>query len=135
MITPNIIFQDDHLLVLDKPSGWITNDATTTSTQPVVQSWLRENFDYPLIGDREGRDGIVHRLDKETSGILLIAKTKDVFFDLQRQFKERLVEKSYIALAHGKIMEKSKQLLGDYLGGVIDSEFYLEEGIRTLFIK
>jgi 23S rRNA pseudouridine1911/1915/1917 synthase len=110
METPKIIFQDDSILVLNKPSGWITNDADTTTTQPVIQSWLRENFDYPLIGDREGRDGIVHRLDKETSGVLLVAKTKEAFDELQRQFKERIVEKSYIALAHGKVIEKEGEI-------------------------
>ena len=94
METPKVIFQDDYILVLNKPSGWITNDASTTTTQPVIQSWLRENFDYPLIGDYEGRDGIVHRLDKETSGVLLVAKTRSAFDELQRQFKERIVEKS-----------------------------------------
>lgn len=103
MDTPKVIYQDKDVLVLDKPSGWITNDAATTTNQPVVQTWLRENFDYELIGDREYRDGVVHRLDKETSGILLIAKTKRAFEELQRQFKKREVEKSYIALAHGKV--------------------------------
>lgn len=100
---PEIIFEDDSFLVLNKPSGWITNEAFTTNNQPVVQTWLKENFKYSLIGDREARDGIVHRLDKETSGILVVAKTMDAFTELQRQFKERIIEKSYIALAHGKI--------------------------------
>lgn len=103
MDTPKVIYQDSEILVLDKPSGWITNDASTTTNQPVVQAWLRENFDYELIGDREARDGIVHRLDKETSGILLVAKTKQAFEELQRQFKNREVEKSYIALLHGRV--------------------------------
>src|SRR5512147_706762 len=98
MIAPKIIFQDENILVLDKPSGWITNDADTTTTQPVVQKWLRENFDYPLIGETEYRDGIVHRLDKETSGILIVAKTKESFEKLQKEFKERRVGKTYTAL-------------------------------------
>lgn len=110
METPKVIFQDDDILVINKPSGWITNDADTTTNQSVIQAWLRENFNYPLIGDFEGRDGIVHRLDKETSGVLLVAKTKDAFNELQRQFKERIVEKSYIALAHGKISDKEGEI-------------------------
>lgn len=100
---PKIIFEDDSLFVIDKPAGWITNDADTTTTQPVVQTWIRDNFDYPLKGDREMRDGIVHRLDKETSGILLVAKTKEAFLDLQSQFKTRKIQKTYIALLHGKV--------------------------------
>lgn len=103
-MNPTIIFEDESILVLDKPSGWITNDASTTTTQPVVQTWLRENLKYPLVGDRERRDGIVHRLDKETSGLLVVAKTIKAFENLQSQFKERKVAKTYIALAHGEIL-------------------------------
>ena len=105
-MNPLIIFEDESILVLDKPSGWITNDASTTTTQPVVQTWLRENFKYPLVGDRERRDGIVHRLDKETSGLLVVAKTLNAFENLQSQFKERKVKKTYIALAHGEVEPK-----------------------------
>ena len=100
---PKIIFQDDSFFVVDKPTGWITNDADTTTTQPVLQTWVRENFDYPLKGDREARDGIVHRLDKETSGLVIVAKTKEVFTRLQAEFKAREVQKTYIALLHGRV--------------------------------
>ena len=109
-ISPIIIFEDESILVLDKPSGWITNDASTTTTQPVVQTWLRENFEYPLVGDRERRDGIVHRLDKETSGLLIVAKTVNAFENLQSQFKERKVAKTYLALAHGEIIPKEGKI-------------------------
>lgn len=100
---PKIIFEDTAILILDKPSGWIVNDAKTTKNTPVVQTWLRENFNYPLAKSHEARSGIVHRLDKETSGILLVAKTLFAFQNLQSQFKGRVVEKSYIALVHGKV--------------------------------
>jgi len=102
-VEPKIIFEDDSFFVVDKPSGWITNDADTTTTQPVLQTWIRENFDYPLKGNREFRDGIVHRLDKETSGIVIVAKTQEAFTKLQSGFKERKISKSYIALLHGKV--------------------------------
>ena len=110
METPKIIYQDDSFFVVDKPSGWITNEADTTTNQPVIQTWMRENFDYPLKGDREARDGIVHRLDKETSGILLVAKTKEAFEDLQAKFKGREVKKSYIALLHGRLEQDSGEI-------------------------
>lgn len=112
MMTPKIIFQDDSILVLDKPSGWITNSASTTGNQPVVENWLAENFhseagySFPIFAYPECRHGIVHRLDKETSGILLVAKTLDTFEYLQMLFKERRVEKSYIALLHGQVEPK-----------------------------
>jgi len=100
---PKIIFQDDSLFVVEKPTGWITNEASTATTQPVIQKWIRENYNYPLKGNVEMRDGIVHRLDKETSGILLIAKTKEAFEKLQSEFKNREVQKTYVALLHGKV--------------------------------
>ncbi len=100
---PKIIYQDDLLFVVDKPAGWISNDSNTVTTQPVVQNWIRDNFDYPLKNNKEMRDGIVHRLDKETSGILVVAKTEESFLKLQAMFKERRVEKTYTALCHGKI--------------------------------
>ena len=100
---PKIIYQDDAFFVIDKPAGWITNEADTTTTQPVLQSWIRENFEYPLKGNKEMRDGIVHRLDKETSGLVIIAKTKEAFEKLQAEFKNREVQKTYVALLHGRI--------------------------------
>lgn len=110
MTTPKVVFEDKEILVLDKPSGWITNFASTTKGQPVVQSWLAKNFKYPLIGNRRARDGIVHRLDKETSGILLIAKTLKSFESLQKQFKNREVRKAYLALVHGKLEPKQGEV-------------------------
>jgi 23S rRNA pseudouridine1911/1915/1917 synthase len=100
---PTILFQDDSLFVIEKPSGWITNEADTTTNQPVLQKWVREHFDYPLKGNVEMRDGIVHRLDKETSGLILVAKTSEAFEKLQSEFKNREVTKTYIALLHGKV--------------------------------
>ena len=110
---PKVIFEDDSILILDKPAGWITNDAETTRNQPTVQEWLRRNFSrkagsgyarqFLLAQDKEFRSGIVHRLDKETSGVLLVAKTKESFENLQAQFKSRGVKKIYTALVHGKV--------------------------------
>lgn len=104
MENPKIIFEDNSFFVLYKPAGWITNDADTTTDQPVLQTWVRNNFDYELKGSVEFRDGIVHRLDKETSGILLIAKNEKAFTSLQSQFKERIVKKTYLTLVHGKVV-------------------------------
>ena len=96
---PSIIFEDVSLLVVDKPSGWIVNESESARGD-ILQSWLAK-MDYPVAGSREFRSGIVHRLDKETSGILLVAKTPEAFRSLQSQFKERKVQKSYLTLVHG----------------------------------
>lgn len=103
MENPQVIFSDEHLLIVYKPSGWITNEAETTKDRPTLQRWLKENFTYEISKNDALRSGIVHRLDKETSGILAVAKTKNAFENLQSQFKERKVEKKYLALVHGKV--------------------------------
>ena len=64
---------------------------------------MRDKFDYSLKDNVECRDGIVHRLDKETSGLLIVAKTKESFERLQAEFKNREVQKTYTALLHGKV--------------------------------
>ncbi len=107
---PKIIFEDESVLVIDKPSGWIVNDAATTTSQPVVQTWLRKNFKYPIAETSVLRSGVVHRLDKETSGLLLVAKTKEAFENLQKQFKNREVNKTYIAMVHGKVEPKEGEI-------------------------
>lgn len=111
-MAPKIIFEDDYLMVVNKPSGVITTKATTTTNQPTLQEWL-ETRQYPLSRDFERRSGIVHRLDKETSGLIIVAKQLDVFFKLQALFKNRLVQKTYMALVHGIVEPKQ---------GVIDAQ-------------
>src|SRR3989344_1858965 len=108
-MSPKIIYEDNDFFVLDKPAGWVVNKAKTTKDMPVVQLWL-ENKKYQLSGVDEYRSGIVHRLDKETSGILLVAKTKESFSHLQIQFKERKVKKEYLALTHGRITPKEGEI-------------------------
>lgn len=122
----SVIFEDDDLLVLAKPSGVTVNTSDTTTGEKTLQNLVEEYRNLtpfvrpekmtPLVDEKgekiyksseqefNERAGIVHRLDKETSGVILVAKNTDAFQKLQAQFKERTVEKTYIALAHGKIM-------------------------------
>lgn len=98
---PKVIWEDREIIVFDKPSGMVVNRASTTRGQETLEGWIEGNLRFPLANDSQFRNGIVHRLDKETSGVLLIAKTKEAFRELQRQFKTRSVEKTYLALLHG----------------------------------
>jgi len=101
---PRIIFEDDQILVVDKPAGLVVNRSETIK-EGTLQDQLSKYFNLGKnlgIGDRAG---IVHRLDRETSGLLLVAKTQEVFDNLQRQFKEREVVKEYIALVHGLVKD------------------------------
>lgn len=118
----SVIFEDPYLLVVNKPAGVIVNNADTTRHETTLQDMVSAYLHIPeknrLIEQRkEGewqspeeafteRAGIVHRLDKETSGIILVAKDVTTFIHLQKQFKDRVVEKTYIALTHGKITPK-----------------------------
>ncbi len=100
---PKILFEDESVLLIDKPAGWIVNEAATTGTTPVLQNWISKNFDFETSKSFEFRSGIVHRLDKETSGVLIISKSLYAFENLQKQFKQRRIKKSYLALAHGRV--------------------------------
>lgn len=93
------IFEDETILLLNKPADLVVNKARTVK-QPTLQDWLQEYLKLKGTGIG-GRMGIVHRLDKDTSGVILVAKTQKAFVDLQKQFKERKVLKKYLALVHG----------------------------------
>ena len=103
-----IIYEDNDFLVLDKPSGITVNRADTTKNEETVQDFIENKF--PELksnldaSDFYKRAGIVHRIDKETSGILLVAKTLKAFENLQAQFRERTVLKTYVALVHGNVL-------------------------------
>lgn len=111
-----VIFEDEDLLVINKPAGITVNNSQTTieevTVQDLVVDYLRiknvgikgeESEDEENTSDFASRSGIVHRIDKETSGILLVAKNELSFTNLQAQFKAREVHKTYQALAHGRI--------------------------------
>nr|MBI5455891.1 RluA family pseudouridine synthase [Candidatus Levybacteria bacterium] len=109
-----IIYNDLDIIVLDKPSGITVNNAETTRGQFTIQDFLEKNFPLKNPTNDESdfykRAGIVHRIDKETSGILVIARNKESFTNLQLQFKERLVNKTYIALVHGHVASEEGEI-------------------------
>jgi len=94
-----VIFEDEQILVLDKPPGLVVDPADTVKGETLVD-FLKKDFNINLE-----RGGLVHRLDKDTSGVILIAKTQQALENLQAQFKERKTKKEYIALVHGEITE------------------------------
>lgn len=104
-----ILYQDQDLLVINKPAGVVVNRAASVKGK-TVQDFMDENFDIQKasakLQDEEfvSRSGLVHRIDKETSGALVLAKTPHAFAHLKNQFKERLVQKQYTALAHDAVV-------------------------------
>lgn len=99
------IHEDKNVLVLNKPCGLVVN-RSHTSPKDTLQDLLSNHFDFSGL-DQESefvnRCGIVHRLDKDTSGVLLIAKNEHTFYSLQKEFKERRVKKNYVALVWGAV--------------------------------
>ncbi|MBM3209606.1 RluA family pseudouridine synthase [Candidatus Shapirobacteria bacterium] len=107
---PKVVFEDEFILVLDKPAGMVVNRAETVAAKATVQDWLEMNFQFSIFNFQSCRSGIVHRLDKETSGLLLVAKTSEAFENLQAQFKERKVKKRYLALVHGQVEPEAGEI-------------------------
>lgn len=133
ILSGSIVYQDESFMVLNKPSGMTVNRADTTRGEETLQDWVEnlgvtrvgdprrspgmnmkpsdggderqdpEEKAYDVVEEFKNRGGIVHRLDKETSGVILVAKDPGTFGALKKQFMERTVQKTYIALAHGKI--------------------------------
>ncbi|TXH06921.1 MAG: RluA family pseudouridine synthase [Candidatus Moraniibacteriota bacterium] len=109
-----ILYEDEAVVVIDKPVGVICNRAETVKVE-TLQDWFDKKYEIRSskseiinrsqpIDDEQyflERSGLVHRLDKETSGVMVMAKTVTAFVELLRQFREREVAKTYVALTHG----------------------------------
>ena len=102
----DILFEDSDLLIINKPAGLVVHPAAGHSTGTLVHGILYHCPDLEGIGT-EKRPGIVHRLDKDTSGILVVAKNARAHHELSRQFKARSIQKHYLALVAG--LPKSRQ--------------------------
>ena len=97
----DILFENDDLIVVDKPAGMVVHPAAGHSSGTLVNAVLGYDPDIEGIGGEE-RPGVVHRLDKETSGLILLAKNERAHRWLQDQFRLRNVDKTYLALVDGK---------------------------------
>ena len=96
-----ILYEDDELLAIDKPPGLVVHPAPGARHGTLVHALLHRFGALPS-GDPE-RPGIVHRLDRDTSGVLLVARTRRAHESLARQFQERTVEKTYVAVVRGGV--------------------------------
>lgn len=110
-----IIFENDDFLIVDKPAGLVVHPSETTALSDTLLDKVLDKIDvdsFKEMSDKNFRPGIVHRLDKDTSGLLVIAKNKKSYLNLVEQFKSRKVEKRYFALVKGLL---------EFKEGVIDS--------------
>ena len=99
-----IVYEDDHIVAVDKPIGLVVHPGAGTKAPTLVEGLLHGRTLPP--SDDPVRPGIVHRLDKETSGVLVVAKTPGALTHLQRQFASRTVAKSYLAVVGGTLREE-----------------------------
>ncbi len=108
----SVIYEDSSIIVIDKPAGLVVHPAPGNPSGTLVNALLNHCAD---LGGINGvlRPGIVHRLDKETSGVMVVAKDDQAYQQLTRQFKNRTVEKVYMAIVQGRFNEEE---------GVIDAE-------------
>lgn len=102
----NVIYQDRELIVLDKPAGMVVHPAHGHAGGTLVNALLARYPDLASLAETDAatgdRPGIVHRLDRDTSGLLIVARTPHALSHLRRQFKSRAVDKTYLALVFGQ---------------------------------
>lgn len=112
---PTVIYEDNDVLVINKPEGWMVHEDGKTDGSPLVVDWFLARVPeskgvgevgYSPKGVELNRSGIVHRLDRETSGILILAKNQDAHQFLKQQFKDRLVYKEYRAFVYGRLHDR-----------------------------
>lgn len=101
-----IIYEDEDILAVNKPAGLLVHKVPSSKFQDSsLVDWLLEKYpEIKKVGDEPGiRPGIVHRLDKDTSGILLVAKNQKAFEYFKSQFQNRKIKKRYVALVEGEL--------------------------------
>jgi 23S rRNA pseudouridine1911/1915/1917 synthase len=121
-MNPETLFENNNLMVINKPSGLVVHSDGKTD-EPNVVDWVLENYpEISGVGENMfikhkseeielNRPGVVHRIDRDTSGVLIIAKTQESFEDLKKKFKDQRIVKTYLALVYGHVKNS---------GGIID---------------
>lgn len=113
MTKPKIIFENDDVLVVNKPTGLMVHEDGVAQEPTLVDWFLEYSPQSKGVGEnnisKEGktleRSGVVHRLDRDTSGVMILAKTQSAFSHLKEQFQNRLVKKEYQAFIYGRLKE------------------------------
>lgn len=105
----DIVYEDDHLAVINKPVGMVTHPAAGVYSGTLVNALVHHFKQLPSIHGGE-RPGIVHRLDKNTSGLLLIAKQEETLLKLQRMLEQRLIKRTYLAIICGHMPKESGKM-------------------------
>ena len=104
---PKIIYQDENIIVIDKPPGLLVHSKGAELEEETLADFVKKDiyFDKPT-----NRSGIVHRLDRATSGVIVVARNNKSLKHLQKQFQKRTVKKKYLAVVEGKLDQKSANI-------------------------
>ena len=106
MVSVDVVYEDDELVVINKPAGLVVHPAHGHPRGTLVNALLARYPDLAALAEADrgstDRPGLVHRLDRDTSGLIMIARTPTALRELRRQFKARTVEKTYLALVFGR---------------------------------
>jgi 23S rRNA pseudouridine1911/1915/1917 synthase len=105
----DIVYEDETLIVVNKPAGIVVHPASGTHSGTLANA-LAFHFQQLPTSQSSARPGIVHRLDRNTSGLLVVAKSEEALEHLANQFRDRTVFKSYLALVHGHVASESGQI-------------------------
>ena len=108
----DILYEDPHLLIVNKPPGMVVHPAHGNWTGTLVNGLVYHFQHLPEMKGNVGRPGLVHRIDKDTSGLLVIAKTEETMAPLAAQFFHHTIERTYIALVWGEPEEDSGTVIG-----------------------
>jgi 23S rRNA pseudouridine1911/1915/1917 synthase len=108
----NVVFEDEHILVINKNAGLVVHPGVGNYTGTLINALYHYFRDLPLFQTGNMRPGLVHRLDKNTSGILLIAKTELALNRLAKQFYDRTTSRKYLALVWGSLDEEEGRIEG-----------------------
>jgi 23S rRNA pseudouridine1911/1915/1917 synthase len=117
----DIVYEDDDLIVVNKPAGIVVHPAAGVTSGTLANA-LAFHFQKLSTSGGAARPGIVHRLDKGTSGLMVVAKTESAHENIADQFRDREIFKSYVALVHGQVEKRT---------GQIDQPIARDRGNRT----
>ena len=131
-LEPEVIYEDENFLAVNKPAGLLVHEARIVKHETREQTlvgWLLKNYpEVRKVGDDPStRPGIVHRLDRETSGVMIVARNQKYFTYLKSLFQKHEIKKVYLALVYGRMKDR---------GGIINKPISIKSGTvkRTAFL-
>lgn len=113
----DVVYEDADLMIINKPAGLVVHPGVGNYSGTLVNAllyYMQSNSDLPLLeGNRDDRPGLVHRIDKDTSGLILIAKTDFAMTHLAKQFFDHTIDREYVAMVWGNIEQDSGTITGN----------------------